>query len=193
MKACPGRARRSQRGYSAIELLLVLAIMGVVMGVAMFQIGAARPAFKGDGAMRIVMAQLNTARELSISQRRQMQVSFIAPSTLQIVRQEVPSGTTTLSTTPIEGGLSFGLIAGVLDTPDLFGISGGTTGIAFGAATAIVFNSDGTVIDQNGNPLNGTVFMAIPATALSFRAITVFGSTARIRGYKWNGVVWVLA
>jgi prepilin-type N-terminal cleavage/methylation domain-containing protein len=193
MKACPGRAKRSQHGYSAIELLLVLAIMGVVMGVAMFQIGAARPAFKGDGAMRIVMAQLNSARELSISQRRQMQVNFIAPNTIQIVREEVPSGTTTLSTIPIEGGLSFGLIAGVGDTPDAFGISGGATGIAFGAATAIVFNSDGTVIDQNGNPLNGTVFMAIPATNLSFRAITVFGSTARIRGYKWNGVLWVLA
>jgi prepilin-type N-terminal cleavage/methylation domain-containing protein len=193
MKACPGRAKRSQRGYSAIELLLVLAIMAVVMGVSMFQIGASRAAFKGDGAMRIVMAQLNSARELSISQRRQMVVSFIAPSTLQIVRQEVPSGTTTLSTIPIEGGLSFGLITGVPDTPDAFGISGGATGIAFGTATAIVFNSDGTVIDQNGNPLNGTVFMAIPATGLSFRAITVFGSTARIRGYKWNGVLWVLA
>ena len=193
MKACSRRAQCLQRGYSAIELLLVLAIMGVVMAVAMFQIGAARPAFKGDGAMRTVMAQLNTARELSISQRRQMQVSFIAPSTVQIVRQEVPAGTTTLSTIPVEGGVSFGLITGVPDTPDGFGISGGVTGIAFGTATAIVFNSDGTVIDQNGNPLNGTVFMAIPATGLSFRAITVFGSTARIRGYKWNGALWVLA
>jgi hypothetical protein len=143
--------------------------------------------------MRTVMAQLNTARELSISQRRQMQVSFIAPSTVQIVRQEVPAGTTTLSTIPVEGGLSFGLITGVPDAPDGFGISGGVTGIAFGTATAIVFNSDGTVIDQNGNPLNGTIFMAIPATGLSFRAITVFGSTARIRGYKWNGALWVLA
>ena len=153
MNTSSRRARPSRAGYSAIELLLVLAIMGVVMSAAMFQIGAAQPAFKGDGAMRTVMAQLNSARELSISQRRQMQVNFIWPSTVQIVRQEVPAATTTLSTVPVEGGLNFGLIAGVGDTPDGFGISGGSTGIAFGTATAIIFNSDGTVIDQNGNPL----------------------------------------
>ena len=194
MNAFPGRASQSQQGYTAVELMLVVGIMGVVMSIAMFQIGAARPAFKGDAAMRTMMAQLNTAREQSISQRRQMQVNFIAPSTVQIVRQEVPAGTTTtLSTVPIEGGLSFGLIAGVGDTPDLFGISGGTTGIAFGAATQILFSSDGTVIDQAGNPLNGTVFMAIPATARSFRAVTVFGGTGRIRGFKWDGLHWVLA
>jgi prepilin-type N-terminal cleavage/methylation domain-containing protein len=194
MNAFPGRASQSQQGYTAVELMLVVGIMGVVMSIAMFQIGAARPAFKGDAAMRTIMAQLNTARELSISQRRQMQVNFIAPSTVQIVRQEVPAGTTTtLSTVPIEGGLSFGLIAGVGDTPDLFGISGGTTGIAFGTATQILFSSDGTVIDQAGNPLNGTVFMAIPASARSFRAITVFGGTGRIRGFKWDGRQWVLA
>ena len=194
MNASPGRAGQSQHGYTAVELMLVVGIMGVVMSIAMFQIGAARPAFKGDAAMRTMIAQLNTARELSISQRRQMQVNFIAPSTVQIVRQEVPAGTTTtLSTVPIEGGLSFGLIAGIGDTPDLFGISGGTTGIAFGAATQILFSSDGTVIDQSGNPLNGTVFMAIPATARSFRAVTVFGGTGRIRGFKWDGLHWVLA
>jgi prepilin-type N-terminal cleavage/methylation domain-containing protein len=194
MSVFPGRASQSQQGYTAVELMLVVGIMGVVMSIAMFQIGAARPAFKGDAAMRTMMAQLNTAREQSISQRRQMQVNFIAPSTVQIVRQEVPAGTTTtLSTVPIEGGLSFGLIAGVGDTPDLFGISGGTTGIAFGAATQILFSSDGTVIDQSGNPLNGTIFMAIPATARSFRAVTVFGGTGRIRGFKWDGLHWVLA
>src|ERR1700687_2034209 len=194
MNAFPRRAEQSQHGYSALELMLVMGIMGVVMSIAMFQIGQAQPSMKGDGAMRTVMAQLNTARELSISQRRQMQVNFIAPGTVQIVRQNVPAGTTTtLSTVPVEGGLKFGLIAGVPDTPDGFVISGGTTGIAFGTATQIVFNSDGTVIDQNGNLLNGTVFMAIPASARSFRAITVFGGTGRIRGYKWDGLHWVLA
>jgi prepilin-type N-terminal cleavage/methylation domain-containing protein len=190
MNAC-SRAHRSHRGYSAIELLLVLAIMGVVMSMAMLQIGQAQPSMKGDGAMRTMMAQLNTARELSISQRRQMQVIFTAPSTVQIVRQEIPAGTTILSTVPIEGTLQYGLIAGVIDTPDGFGLKAG--GIAFGTATALLFNSDGTLIDQNGNPLNGTVFMAIPAVARSFRAVTVMGGTGRIRGFKWDGLHWVLA
>jgi prepilin-type N-terminal cleavage/methylation domain-containing protein len=184
-------ARPSQRGYSVIELMITLGVAGVVSSIAMFQIGTAQPAMKGDGAMRVVMAQLTAAREMSIAQRREMQVNFVGTSQVQIVRQEVPAGTTTLSTVALEGGLMYGLITGVPDTPDGFGLK--TGGIAFGTATAVLFNSDGTVIDQNGNPLNGTVFLAIPASARSFRAVTVMGGTGRIRGYKWNGVVWVLA
>jgi Tfp pilus assembly protein FimT len=175
-----------------IEMMLVLGIMGVVMSIAVFQIEQARPSMQGDSSMRVMMAQLNGARELSISQRRQMQVIFIAPSTVQIVRQDVPApGTTVVSTVPIEGKLQYGLIAGVVDTPDGFGLKVG--GIAFGTATSILFNSDGTLIDQNGNALNGTIFLAIPAVARSFRAVTVMGGTGRIRGYRWDGRRWVLA
>jgi Tfp pilus assembly protein FimT len=175
-----------------IEMMLVLGIMGVVMAIAMFQIEQARPSMQGDSSMRVMMAQLNGARELSISQRRQMQVIFIAPSTVQIVRQDVPApGTTIVSTVPIEGKLQYGLIAGVVDTPDGFGLKAG--GIAFGTATSILFNSDGTLIDQNGNALNGTIFLAIPTVARSFRAVTVMGGTGRIRGYRWDGRRWVLA
>src|ERR1700676_1921401 len=191
MNACSKRAKQSQRGYSMIELLLVLGISGVVMGIAMFQIGAVQPSMKGDGAMRTIMAQLNTARELSITQRRQMQVNFIGTGQIQIVRQEIPAGTTALPTVAVEGGLQYGLIAGIVDTPDGFGLK--STGIAFGTATAYLFSSDGTLIDQNGNPLNGTIFLAIPGVARSFRAVTVMGGTGRIRGFKWDGLHWVLA
>jgi prepilin-type N-terminal cleavage/methylation domain-containing protein len=191
MNARLKRIKQSQRGYSMIELLIVLGIAGTVMGIAMFQIGAVQPSMKGDGAMRTIMAQLNTARELSISQRRMMQVNFLGTGQIQIVRQEVPAGTTALPTVAVEGGLQYGLIAGIVDTPDGFGLKAG--GIAFGTATSYLFSSDGTLIDQNGNPLNGTVFLAIPGVARSFRAVTVMGGTGRIRGYKWDGHSWVLA
>jgi prepilin-type N-terminal cleavage/methylation domain-containing protein len=191
MNARSKRTKQSQSGYSMIELLLVLGISGVVMGIAVFQIGAVQPSMKGDGAMRVIMAQLNTARELSISQRRQMQVNFLGTGQIQIVRQEIPAGTTALPTVSVEGGLKYGLIAGIADTPDGFGLKAG--GIAFGTATAYLFNSDGTLIDQNGNPLNGTIFLAIPGVARSFRAVTVMGGTGRIRGYKWDGHSWILA
>jgi hypothetical protein len=174
-----------------MELMLTLGIAGVVSAIAMVQIGQAQPGMKGDGAMRVVMAQLNSAREMSIAQRREMQVNFIGTSQIQIVRQEVPTGTTAFPTISLEGGLVYGLVTGVPDTPDGFGLK--TGGIAFGTATAVLFNSDGTVIDQNGNSLNGTVFLGIPSLARSVRAITVMGGTGRIRGYKWNGAVWVLA
>lgn len=184
------RLTRSQaEGYSAIELMMVVGLIGVVGSMAVFQLGQAQPVLKGDGGMRVVLAQLNTARELSISQRRQMQVKFVGANQIQIVRQEVPAGTTVLSTVDIEGGVEYAQAYGVPDTPDGFGNS---SAVSFGTAEKILFNSDGTLIDQGGNPLNGTVFTAIPSAARSARAITILGGTGRIRGYRWDGRNWVL-
>ena len=182
------QTHRRPRGYSVIELLFGLGLMSVIGSMAMMQMGTAAPSMKGDGAMRVIVAQLNTARELSISQRRQMQVQFNAPNNVTITRLEVPVGTTVISRVFIEGGLQFGLVSGVPDTPDGFGNS---SGVDFGGAASVMFNSDGTMIDQTGNPRSGTVFLRIPNLALSYRAVTILGGTGRIRGYKWNSRLWV--
>jgi hypothetical protein len=191
-----GLTRRLEAGYSLMEMMLVVGIMGVVGSMAVIQMGQTGPSMKGDGAMRVVMAQVNAAREMSIAQRRQMQLGFINTNQITITRIEVPAATTLLSTVYLEGGLQYGLISGISDTPDAFG---NNTSIYFGVATKIVFNSDGTLIDQSGNPLNGTVFIALPNQTMgapgarSFRAITIFGGTGRVRGYRWDGGRWTLA
>jgi hypothetical protein len=40
--------------------------------------------------------------------------------------------------------------------------------------------------------LNGTIVLASPNILNSTRAVTVFGSTGRVRGYRWNSKAWVL-
>jgi hypothetical protein len=63
--------------------------------------------------------------------------------------------------------------------------------VAFGSATTeMKFAPDGTLIDQDGVALNGTVFVALGNQALSTRAVAVFGSTGRIRAYRWDGKNW---
>src|SRR2546423_598454 len=102
---------RHDTGFSLVEMMMVLGVLSVVSSMAMMEVGALRPALKGDGAMRVVMAQLNTARELSISQRRNMQVQFVGTNLVQVVRQEKPLGTTVLATVPFEGGVAYGTVA----------------------------------------------------------------------------------
>ena len=48
-----------------------------------------------------------------------------------------------------------------------------------------MFTTDGTLIDSGGTPINGTVFLSIQNQPESARAVTVLGSTGRVRGYKW--------
>ncbi|HVB38082.1 MAG TPA: type II secretion system protein [Vicinamibacterales bacterium] len=178
---------RSAAGFTMTELMVVVAIMGITAAMAVFQAQVSLPSIRGDAGMRVVMAQLNTARELAISQRRVIQVNFIAPNEIQLVRQDIPTGTTILSLVPFEASVQFMQFAGVPDTPDAFGA---TSAIAFGSATSMSFTSDGTFIDQSGVPLNGTVFLGIPNQARSARAVTILGATGRIRGYRWSGTQW---
>lgn len=180
---------RRATGFSAIELMMTTGLMSVLGSLAAFEVGNARPAIKGDGAMRVVMAQLNTARELAITQRRYIQLTFTGTNVVNTIRQDVPNGTTTLSSVPIEGGIEFSLMSYVPDTPDAFGNS---SAIAFGTATSFRFSSDGSLVDQSGNPVNGTIFLALPNVSRSVRAVSVMGATGRVRGYKWDGARWVV-
>jgi prepilin-type N-terminal cleavage/methylation domain-containing protein len=184
------RSIRSAAGFSAMELMMTISVMGIVAAMAAFQIGNARPSMKGDGAMRTVLAQLNTARELSITQRRQMQVNFINGNEVQIVRRDLPAGTTEIATIPIEGGIQFRLLDDIPDTPDAFGKAGP---VDFGTAVSIAFTTDGTLVNQSGAPVNGTIFLGLENQPRSARAVTVLGATGRIRGFKWDGARWVRA
>jgi prepilin-type N-terminal cleavage/methylation domain-containing protein len=173
----------SAAGFSLIELMLVVGLVGVVSGMAVMQIDAVRPGLQGDGAMRVVMGQLNMARETAVTQREEITVDFVARNVLRVTNESVATDVY------LESGVEYGLMPGVGDTPDAFGADGPIT-FAGEPATTIRFNPEGELIDANGSPMNGTVFLAIPGTPMSLRAVTVLGSTGRVRGYRWNGKEW---
>src|SRR5258706_6031690 len=142
----------SQAGYSALELLVTLGIFGTLASMAAVQIGVARPSFVGDGALRQVVAQLNIARERALTERRNMRVEFVGTNQIRLTRQEVPAGTTVLTTVDIESGVVYGLTPSVPDTPDVFG---NAQGIDLGAATQYWVTNDRTLTHPNASPLSG--------------------------------------
>lgn len=184
-----GPTSRSQAGYSLLEMIFVMGLLVTLSGMAILQINASNPGLKGDGAMRVVLAQLNQARESAITQRRYVRVVFTPPNLVQVLREDTTSTTTVLSSVLLEGGAAFSLMTGLPDSPDAFGNS---TAIAFGSVTNVKFSPEGTLVNQDGATANGTAFLAIPQQKLSARAITILGSTGRIRGYRWIGAQWSL-
>ena len=168
----------------------MLGILSVLLLMAVVQIGASLPVFRGDGGMRVLASQMTTARELAMAERRYMRVAFTPSNLLQIIREEVPGpATTVVKSVVFESGVQYSLVNGLPDTPDAFGKS---TAVSFGIVTAVKFSPDGTLVNQDGSSVNGTVFLAIPGSTLSARAVTVLGSTGRIRAYRWDGRQWKL-
>jgi prepilin-type N-terminal cleavage/methylation domain-containing protein len=194
------RDYRSAAGFSLVEMMIVVGLAAVLTGMAVSQAGISRPGVKGDGGMRVIIGQMNQARQIAIQQRRYIRVVFTTPNLMQVIREDTTTTATvctatctTLSSPVIEGNVQFGTVTGVIDTPDGFGINAAAFNggpVAFGSALVVKFKPDGTLVNQDGASTNGTVFLAIPGTALSSRAVTVLGATGRVRGYRWDGKQW---
>jgi prepilin-type N-terminal cleavage/methylation domain-containing protein len=198
------RVARRQAGFSLIEIIVVVALIIVVSAMAMVQMRPIMADADMDAAMRQVIDQIRQAREYSITNRRYVQVAFPTVTLGGGTRYEVVvtqmnsdtpgAGTTNpvLTTTIIEAPAQYLLLGGP-DTPDAFGNTSaiefeGTSG---GPVGGMLFQSDGELVDGSTfQPINGTVFLGNPGTATSARAITVLGSTGRVRGWKGTGTVW---
>jgi prepilin-type N-terminal cleavage/methylation domain-containing protein len=175
-------------GFTLVETLVVVGLIGVLAGVAVMMMPGAILSAKADSGAARVTSILRGAREQAIAQRRSVRVTFTAPNRIVISRVEVPGpGTTVISDVVLEGGMDFRLFPGLPDTPDAFG---NATATSFGLAANIAFTSEGWFVDHNGDPVNGTAFVGRANQPLSARAVTIFGPTALISQWRWNGSRW---
>lgn len=105
----------------------------------------------------------------------------------------------TVATYQLPDDIQFAVQAGFPPAaPDGFG-SGGTAidfdqGMGLGSQNYIMFMPDGSSQDTLGNYNSGVVYMTRSGDLNSSRAISVFGTTGRIRGwrlYSGSGSKWV--
>lgn len=183
------RARLSEAGFTLTELMVVVGIIGVIMAISVLIMPSALTYARADSGSAQLVATLRLAREQAIAQRRNVRVAFTAPNRITVSRVEVPGpGTTVLADVLLEGHNEYRLFAGLPDTPDTFG---NASPIALGGATSVAFTSTGEFVDQDGDPVNATVFIGAANEPLSARAVSVFGPTALVRTWRWGGTRWM--
>jgi hypothetical protein len=81
-------------------------------------------------------------------------------------------------------------VDGMPDTPDAYGNANPIEfeSVANGPVGGMVFQSDGEFLDgATFLPINGTVFLGITGQQSTARAVTVLGTTGRVRGWKSTG------
>ena len=190
-------------GFSMIELSVVIGIILILSAMAIVQIGPALAGKRADAGMRQVVEQLRSARELAIANRRWVQVTFpvvvvggVSENQIQTtIRNGLTAGAgadQALLPVPIQRPMTF-LLLGAPDTPDAFGNANAIEfgGVAGGPVGGMMFDPTGALV--NGatlQPINGSVFLGVVGHSETARAVSIMGTTGRIRGWSWNGTTW---
>lgn len=181
--------REDQAGFTLIEMIVVgaLVMVGAAVAIPVTQQMVANA--KGDSALVMTSSFLESARNRAVAERRNIELAFIAPNRMQLIRIEVPSGTrTTIAEMMLEGNEEFVRISGHPDTPDAYG---GVGAVNFSGTEPVMFTSDGSLIDSAGDVTNGTLFVARPGAPDTARAVTISGVTGMLRSWNWRGSQWL--
>jgi prepilin-type N-terminal cleavage/methylation domain-containing protein len=184
-----------QKGFSLIELLVVMAIALIIAGYAAINLQQGLKNARIANAYDTLISELRNGRELAVDRRQTSRVTFTAPNTITTATKDVGLATyTTQRTITIGNDLQFQCILGIPNTattvPDGFGA--GATAIDFNGGAVVNFQPDGTAVDGTGAPANGVVYIARTGDIASSRAVTLFGSTGRLKGWRLqkNGATW---
>jgi prepilin-type N-terminal cleavage/methylation domain-containing protein len=191
MRQC---SNRSQRGFSLLEILVVVAIVSIILVMAMLNYSTILPNYKANSAMDQLLYQLRSARERAISHRREVQVQFVGTNQFTVTEIWLVGTAPPPTTVTFEGGAQYMVFgAPVTDIPAPYNF-GNTAPVYFGGLSGgpptMKFSTTGSFIDGGNTLLNGTVFLGIAGKPSTARAISVLGSTGRVREYHWDGTQW---
>jgi prepilin-type N-terminal cleavage/methylation domain-containing protein len=193
---------RRQSGFSLLEMMIVLAIMMIASSITFMSLQPVLRQQRVTNSYNIVLSALRQARDNSVAQRTSYMVTFNAGATPSTVRVEPTfagfQGALAPVTYSLPIGVKFDNEPGIpntnLTTPDRFGLGANAVdfgytgqGVGLGGSSVIYFCPDGSAQDSagcSGNLNNGVVYIARPGELLSSRAISVWGATGRIRGWR---------
>ncbi len=176
---------RTKRGFSLIELMIVVSFLAIVSGFSMMIIGPALKARGVEMAARTVSLEMRRARQVSVDSRHLTRVTFTVPQTITIEWQAPVSeggAWTQVSQIDLPDDMEFGVDASVSSGPEGYGTD---EAINFYGFSQVFFLPDGSAIGGNGLISNGVVYVSRPQEVETTRAITLFGATGRIKRWEY--------
>jgi prepilin-type N-terminal cleavage/methylation domain-containing protein len=198
--------KRHERGFSLLELLIVIAVVLVLAGIAVPLTQSTVLNYRADAAMAALVSQLRTGREFAIANRRNVQVTFTQPNRIDLTVLYLPGEVAGPPIPPVilNGGMTGGATFATLGLQDLPNGFGNSSGINYQPSSAsggnLMFTSSGALVWTlqttglatvgNNNLANLSIFLGLTGRPGTGRAVSVFGGTGRVRTYFWTGSAW---
>ena len=184
--------RRLMRGFSLLEMMAVLGIAIIAAAISFMTLQPTIQTVRLDNGYNLTLSSLRQARDIAIAQRQVYFITFsnaVVPNTITITQGG--TGTVVRSYT-LPTDVAYQIVPGVPTAagtpPDGFGL--GNIAIDFdwnvagGNNNVVYFYPDGSAKDALGYPNNGVIYIARANDLYSSHAITVWGATGRVRGWR---------
>jgi prepilin-type N-terminal cleavage/methylation domain-containing protein len=184
----------NMRGFSIIEMMIVVVIALIASGIAFMSVGPIINQAHVTNAYSITLGALRTAREQAVGTRRVYIVAFnntVTPNTVSITQGNTGA---VIATYALPTDTSF-VVQSVFPNPgpDSFGagnvavdLDQGVVGASATDTTSVYFYPDGSAQDSNQNTNNGVIYIGRAGDKSTARAITIWGATGRLRGWRLN-------
>lgn len=184
--------QRGMRGFSLVEMMIVVTMILIVCAMSVTTMQPMMQSTRVANAYNLTLSSMRMAHDLAVGQRQIMYITFNnAPSPNTITITNGGDGTVMYSYL-MPSDVTFVNVPGIPTaagtTPDGFGVGAFAIdfdqAVAGGNKTVIYFYPDGTAKDVNGYTNNGVIYIARSSQLYSSRAITLWGLTGRLRGWR---------
>jgi prepilin-type N-terminal cleavage/methylation domain-containing protein len=183
------RGRSNRRGYTLVESLIVLVVIGIMAGMAIPKTNMAT--YKANAGAQVVATTLNYAQRQAISRQADTRVAFdIANNEMRIhedsTNDNVINFNERVTGTALPEGVVFG--RGVA-TPRAMGANVVTFTKTQGLLPIVIFRRDGSASENGGVYITTVDGLSVGRTS-DVRAVEVSRATGRAVWFSFATGVW---
>jgi prepilin-type N-terminal cleavage/methylation domain-containing protein len=185
---------RDNKGFTLIEMMVVVSLIGILMAIAIPSILSQRPLWRVNGTAREMLTNMRMTQSKAIRSGYPHTITFLDTTNNYVIFADDGSGTgtigdglqngtePTIKTVSLGTSIKYGSIGG---PPALLGGAINPDGINYptrGTAKSVIFRPDGTAE-------SGTVYFYSelnPTTYQWQRAVEVVGNTGRVKVFTYD-------
>jgi prepilin-type N-terminal cleavage/methylation domain-containing protein len=174
-------------GFSLIELLIVLAVLAVLVGLALPRLDSA--SFRADANVRLVRMSLQQAQRLALQQQHDVLVSFDVAGGRIRVAEDTDNNKAVGGGEPVTWRA---LAEGAKFTTPSAGVYGAVATPVVGSALSTIDGMPSIVMHRSGSASSNleVYLMVTGKKADAVRGVTLIQATGRTDWFKRIGAAW---